>query len=348
MAHNPEPLTLNRLHDQWAKEPRWRKLAGTTLQAALAVFLREHGDTPINRCTAAMMSRWLDETQAGAADTVLALSCLRNMADWANDGGLLPFRGADIRLDAEALNRRGALASRPATQASGTIKPGNGGRRWPKEAPTVPESRNKETTESRKVRKSVAPSLRESVKSVGKRVKHVAEKALHKDFKERFSSKWIGKGIGRVLDHQKEPGKAKMKTGRRAPGGTAYTDSQHTIRNTAKGMGYRVGDATRSDDRLIIYVTPEAKRSALRERTWARHGFTLCHADGTPAAPLERQGYDEVKGALVYRLKKRGFTFDGTRVTVPAGLQLNPRTERALRWKGFVVVTADDQVKSEK
>ena len=316
MAHNPEPLTLNRLHDQWAKEPRWRKLAGTTLQAALAVFLREHGDTPLNRCTAAMMSRWLDETQAGAADTVLALSCLRSMADWANDGGLLPFRGADIRLDAAALNRRGALASRPATQASGTIKPGNGGRRWPKEAPTQPkEDEPPHPT-----------GLKNKVRAVGKRVKHVAEKALHKDFKERFSSKWIGKGIGRVLDHQKEPGKAKMKTGRRATGGTAYTDSQHTIRNTAKGMGYRVGDAARSDERLIIYVTPEAKRSALRERTWARHGFTLCHADGTPAAPLERQGYDEVKGALVYRLKKRGFTFDDSR-------RRRTATRFATRWR---------------
>lgn len=337
---NREPLTLNRLHDQWAKEPRWRKLAGTTLQASLAVFLREHGNTPLSRCTAATMSRWLDETKAGASDTVLALSCLRNMADWANDGGLLPFRGADIRINADALNRRGALASRPPQPAAGTIKPGNGGRRWPKE---TPDGQEKSAPRKTKVRKSA-----EAIRAVGKRVKRVAAKALHQDFKERFSSKWIGKSIGKVLDHQKEPGKAKMKTGRRALGGTAYTTSQHTIRNTAKGMGYRVGDATQPDERLIIYVTPEARRSALRERTWMRHGFTLCHADGTPAAPVEHKDYDEVKGALVYRLKKRGFTFDGTRVTLPAGLRLDPRTERALKWKGFVVVTADDQVKSEK
>lgn len=328
MAHNPEPLTLNRLHDQWAKEPRWRKLAGTTLQASLAVFLREHGAIPLSRCTAAAMSRWLDETQAGAADTVLALSCLRNMADWANDGGLLPFRGADIRLNADALNRRGAIASRPAPQTSGTIKSGNGGRRWPKEAPKHPKK--EELTHS--------TGLKSRVRAVGKRVKRVADKALHQDFKERFSSKWISKSIGKVLDHQKEPGKAKMKTGRRALGGTAYTTSQHTIRNTAKGMGYRVGDATKPDERLIIYVTPEARRSALRERTWMRHGFMLCHADGTTAAPVEHKDYDEVKGALMYRLKKRGFTFDGNRVTLPAGLRLDPRTERALKWKGFTII----------
>lgn len=332
-------MTLSELHERWSAEPRWRKLAGTTLQAALAVFLREHGDTPVNRCTAAAMSRWLDETQAGAADTVLALSCLRNMADWANDGGLLPFRGADIRLNAEALNRRGSLASRPQPRTAGTIKPGNGGRQWPS-APT-----GRGITDSRKNPEPLTLNP-EPKRIVVERVKRVAEKVIKKDVSLRGSARWVGRTIGKVLDHQREPGSAKMKTGRCAPGGTAYTDVQNTIRNTALRRGYRVGRSDIAEERMKIYVTPEAKRSAVREENWTKRGFVFCHAGGTAADPLERQGYDEVKGALVYRLKKRGFVFDGTRVTVPAGVRLNPRTERALKWKNFVVVTADDQEKN--
>lgn len=343
-------MTLSELHERWSAEPRWRKLAGTTLQASLAVFLRENGDTPLSRCTAAQMSRWLDETQAGAADTVLALSCLRNMADWANDGGLLPFRGADIRLNAEALNRRGSLASRPQPRTAGTIKPGNGGRRW-----TGPELRDNGATESRKrgqknncqlstvnyqLKKSANPSVRksaEAIKAVGSRVKRAAEKALRQDFKERFSSKWIGKSIGRVLDHQKEPGKAKMKTGPKSKRG-GYTTAQNDARRHATALGYVVGRCEAPDERMRIYVHPETKRSAPRERHWIELGFTLHMPHGTPVSPVERDPHDPATYHLMWRCKKKGYRFDGKRCIIPQGQRLDPRTERSLESSGFEII----------
>ena len=122
---NREPLTLNRLHDQWAKEPRWRKLAGTTLQASLAVFLREHGDTPLSRCTAATMSRWLDDTSAGASDTVLALSCLRNLFRWAKEQRLASVDPDKIAIDADTFNAKPATAPRPESRNNGTTESRN-------------------------------------------------------------------------------------------------------------------------------------------------------------------------------------------------------------------------------
>lgn len=341
---NHSPLTLNRLHEMWSQEPRWRKLAGTTLQAALAVFLREHGDTLLARCTAATMSRWLDETQAGAADTVLALSCLRNMADWANDGGLLPFRGLDIRLDADTFNAKPATAPRPAPSVAGTIKPGNGGRNFwpgmPDGQVKSEERRVKSAQRKKKPRKSVAPSVRksaEAIKAVGSRVKRAAEKALRQDFKERFSSKWIGKSIGRVLDHQAEPGKAKMKTGPKGKRG-GYTTAQNDARRAAVKLGYVVGRCEAPDERMRIYVHPETKRSAPRERHWIDLGFTLHMPHGTPVAPVERDPHNPATYHLMWRCKKKGYLFDGKRCIIPEGQRLDPRTERSLQSCGFEII----------
>ena len=343
MARNPEPLTLNRLHDQWAKEPRWRKLAGTTLQASLAVFLREHGDTPLSRCTAATMSRWLDETQAGASDTVLALSCLRNLFRWAKEQRLASVDPDKIAIDADTFNTKPATAPRPVVPSiAGTIKPGNGGRRWPG-APEAVELRDNGTTEPRKKkkpRKSVNPSVRksaEAIKAVGSRVKRAAEKALRQDFKERFSSKWIGKSIGRVLDHQKEPGKAKMKTGPKGKRG-GYTSVQSTVRRDAVRLGYVVGRCEAPDERMKIYVHPETKRSAPRERHWIELGFTLHMPHGTPVSPVERDPHDPATYHLMWRCKKKGYLFDGKLCIIPAGQRLDPRTERSLESSGFTII----------
>lgn len=345
-------MTLKELHDKWSAEPRWRKLAGMTLQASLAVFLREHGDTPVSRCTAAAMSRWLDETQAGASDTVLALSCLRNLFRWAKEQRLASVDPAAIRLDADTFNARPATAPRPAVPSvAGTIKPGNGGRRWPKE--TAMESRTHGITESRsegrktkdekrktKPRKSVNPSVRksaEAIKAVGSRVKRAAEKALRQDFKERFSSKWIGKSIGRVLDHQAEPGNAKMKTGPKGKRG-GYTTAQNDARRHATALGYVVGRCEAPDERMRIYVHPETKRSAPRERHWIELGFTLHYPHGTPAAPIERDPHDPATYHLMWRCKKKGYLFDGKRCIIPASQHLDPRTERSLESSGFEII----------
>ena len=48
--------------------------------------------------------------------------------------------------------------------------------------------------------------------------------------------------------------------------------------------------------------------------------------------------FDQVKSNLVGRCKKKGFIFDGTTVIIPRGTHLDPRTERALRWKGFTII----------
>lgn len=336
-------MTLQELHQQWSAEPRWRKLAGTTLQASLAVFLREHGDTPLSRCTAATMSRWIDETQAGASDTVLALSCLRNLFRWANEQRLASVDPAAIRLDADTFNAKPATAPRPVPPVAGTIKPGNGGRNfWPGQAPMAPESRNNGITEPRKKkpRKSVNPSVRksaEAIKAVGSRVKRAAEKALRQDFKERFSSKWIGKSIGRVLDHQAEPGKAKMKTGPKSKRG-GYTTAQNDARRHATALGYVVGRCEAPDERMRIYVHLETKRSAPRERHWIELGFTLHMPHGTPATPIERDPHDPATYHLMWRCKKKGYTFDGKRCTVPAGHRLDPRTARSLESSGFTII----------
>lgn len=327
---NREPLTLNQLHDQWAKEPRWRKLAGTTLQASLTVFLREHGATPLSRCTADTMSRWLDETQAGASDTVLALSCLRNLFRWAKEQRLASVDSAAIRLDAETFNAKPATAPRPMpapdSRNSGITEPR-------KSAPQTSEKK-------KKPRKSVNPSVRksaEALKAVGSRVKRVAEKALRQDFKERFSSKWIGKSIGRVLDHQAEPGKAKMKTGPKSKRG-GYTTAQNDARRAATALGYVVGRCEAPDERMKIYVHPDTKRSAPRERYWIELGFTLHHPHGTPASPIEREPHDQATYHLVWRCKKKGYLFDGKRCIIPAGQRLDPRTERSLESSGFEII----------
>lgn len=334
---NREPLTLNRLHDQWAKEPRWRKLAGTTLQASLAVFLREHGNTPVSRCTAATMSRWLDDTQAGASDTVLALSCLRNLFRWAKEQRLASVNPDDIQIDADIFNAKPATAPRPAVPSiAGTIKPGNGGRNFWPGAPDGQvkreERRVKSAARKKKPRKSA-----EAIKAVGSRVKRVAEKALRQDFRECFSSKWIGKSIGRVLDHQAERGKAKMKTGPKGKRG-GYTVVQSSVRRDATRLGYVVGRCEAPDERMRIYVHPETKRSAQRERHWIELGFTLHHPHGTPAAPVERDPHDPAIYHLVWRCKKKGYLFDGKRCTVPAGKRLDPRTERSLMSSGFEII----------
>lgn len=335
---NREPLTLNRLHDQWAKEPRWRKLAGTTLQASLAVFLREHGDTPLSLCTAATMSRWLDETQAGASDTVLALSCLRNLFRWAKEQRLASVDPAAIRLDVDTFNAKPATAPRPAVPSiTGTIKPGNGGRRWP-ETPEVDLRKTK--NEKRKTRKKNPEPLTmnpEPKRSVMGRVKRAAEKALRQDFKERFSSKWIGKSIGRVLDHQKEPGKAKMKTGPKGKRG-GYTVVQSSVRRDATRLGYVVGRCEAPDERMRIYIHPETKRSAPRERHWIELGFTLHMPHGTPATPIERDPHDPATYHLMWRCKKKGYLFEGKRCIIPAGTRLDPRTARSLESSGFEII----------
>lgn len=328
-------MTLKELHDKWSAEPRWRKLAGTTLQASIAVFLREHGDEPVSRCTAATMSRWLDETQAGASDTVLALSCLRNLFRWAKEQRLARVNPDDIQIDADTFNAKPATAPRPVPSTAGTIKPGNGGRNFWPGTPAPDEGRKtKNEKRKKKVRKSA-----EAIKAVGTRVKRVAEKALRQDFKERFSSKWIGKSIGKVLDHQAEPGKAKMKTGPKGKRG-GYTAAQNDARRDATRLGYVVGRCEAPDDRMRIYVHPETKRSAPRERHWIELGFTLHHPHGTPAAPVVRDPHDPATNHLVWRCKKKGYIFDGKRCTVPAGQRLDPRTERSLMSSGFVVVTA--------
>ena len=337
-------MTLNQLHEQWAAEPRWRKLAGTTLQASLAVFLREHGDTPVSRCTAATMSRWLDETKAGASDTVLALSCLRNLFRWAKEQRIARVNPDDIQIDADTFNAKPATAPRPESRNNGTtesrnnVKPTRGGRNfWP--GATVLDEGRKTKNEKRKKkpRKSVNPSIRDSVKSVGSRVKRAAEKALRQDFKERFSSKWIGKSIGKVLDHQAEPGKAKMKTGPKSKRG-GYTAAQNDARRAAVRLGYVVGRCESPDERMRIYVHPETKRSAPRERHWIELGFTLHYPHGTPAAPVERDPHDPATNHLVWRCKKKGYLFDGKRCTVPAGQRLDPRTERSLLSSGFIII----------
>ena len=335
-------MTLQELHQQWSVEPRWRKLAGTTLQASLAVFLREHGDTPISRCTAATMSRWLDETQAGASDTVLALSCLRNLFRWAKEQRLASVNPDDIQIDADTFNAKPATAPRPAVPSiAGTIKPGNGGRNFWPGVPTgqvkSEERREKSAAKKKKSRKSVNPSIRDSVKSVGTRVKRAAEKALRQDFKERFSSKWIGKSIGKVLDHQAEPGKARMKTGPKGKRG-GYTVVQSSVRRDAVRLGYVVGRCEAPDERMRIYVHPETKRSAPRERHWIELGFTLHYPHGTLAAPIERDPHDPATYHLMWRCKKKGYIFDGKRCIIPAGTHLDPRTERSLESSGFEII----------
>lgn len=342
MARSPEPLTLNRLHDQWAKEPRWRKLAGTTLQASLAVFLREHGDTPVSRCTAAAMSRWLDETQAGASDTVLALSCLRNLFRWAKEQRLASVNPDDIQIDADTFNAKPATAPRPAVPSiTGTIKPGNGGRNFWPGAPDgqVKSEERRVKSVPRKKKKNREPLTLnpEPKRGVMTRVKRVAEKALRQDFKERFSSKWIGKSIGRVLDHQAKPGKAKMKTGPKGKRG-GYTVVQNSVRHDATRLGYVVGRCESPDERMRIYIHPETKRSAPRERHWIELGFTLHHPHGTPAAPVERDPHDPATYHLVWRCKKKGYLFDGKRCIIPQGTRLDPRTERSLMSSGFQII----------
>jgi hypothetical protein len=288
------------------------------------------------------MSRWLDETSAGASDTVLALSCLRNLFRWAKEQRLASVDPDKIAIDADTFNAKPATAPRPVPPVAGTIKPGNGGRRWP-----GPELRNNgitepRTTQKKKPRKSVNPSLRNSgaagaIKAVGSRVKRAAEKALRQDFKERFSSKWIGKSIGRVLDHQKEPGKAKMKTGPKVKRG-GYNSVQSSVRRDAVRLGYVVGRCEAPDERMRIYVHPETKRSAPRERHWIELGFTLHLPHGTPVSPVERDPHDPATYHLMWRCKKKGYRFDGKRCIIPQGQRLDPRTERSLESSGFEII----------
>lgn len=338
-----EPTTLKQLHDIWSVQPRWRKLAAYTRQAATAVFLREHGDDGLLLLSEDEISSWLNNTYATAQDAVLALSCLRNMFEWAMEQGIyfVDIDSNKIRIDADTFNAKPATAPRPVPSIAGTIKPGNGGRNFWPGAPDgqvkSEERRVKSAARKTKPRKSVNPSIRDSVKSVGSRVKRAAEKALRQDFKERFSSKWIGKSIGRVLDHQAEPGKAKMKTGPKGKRG-GYTAVQSSVRRDATRLGYVVGRCEAPDERMRIYVHPETKRSAPRERHWIELGFTLHHPHGTPAAPVERDPHDPATYHLVWRCKKKGYLFDGKRCTVPAGQRLDPRTERSLMSSGFQII----------
>ena len=340
-----EPTTLKQLHDLWSVQPRWRKLAAYTRQAATAVFLREHGDEDTLFLGEEEMSSWLNNTNVTAQDVVLALSCLRNMFEWAmeQDFTFVDVNPSKIRLDAEALNRRAATAPRPVPPIAGTIKPGNGGRNfWPGVPGGQVKSgeRREKSSAKKKPRKSVNPSVRkptEAIKAVGSRVKRAAEKALRQDFKERFSSKWIGKSIGRVLDHQAEPGKAKMKTGPKGKRG-GYTVVQSSVRRDAVRLGYVVGRCEAPDERMRIYVHPETKRSAPRERHWIELGFTLHMPHGTPVSPVERDPHDPATYHLMWRCKKKGYLFDGKRCIVPQGQRLDPRTERSLESSGFEII----------
>jgi hypothetical protein len=329
---NPEPLTLNRLHEMWSAVPRWRKLAVTTRQAALAAFLRDHGETPLSRCTAAQMSRWLDEATTVSSDTVLALSCLRNLFAWAKEQHLTNVDPARIAINPDIFNSRRTACNTQAAPEP-TVPDSHkerAGRREPIDyAPIAPIKRNapKDRSEDSRMKKAVG-----AVKKVGSRLKRTAEKALHHDLSRKGSTHWRNRTIGDALS-----GKS-GKSGPKVAGGTAYTDVQNTARNVAKRLGYRVGSSADAGERLRIYICPDTQRSALREHRWISHGFTLHHLHGTPAAPLERVEFDQAKSNLVGRCKKKGFIFDGQTVIIPQGTRLDPRTERALRWKGFTII----------
>lgn len=330
-----DPATVKQLHDLWSAQPRWKKLAAYTRQAATAVFLREHGNEGLLLLYDDEISSWLNNTSATAQDVVLALSCLRNMFLWATEQRITFVDDIDpwkIHINPDIFNNRRTACNTqaaPEPPVPDSHKE-RAGRREPIDyAPIAPPKRNapKDRSEDSRMKKAVG-----AVKKVGSRLKRTAEKALHHDLTRKGSTHWRNRTIGDALS-----GKS-GKSGPKVAGGTAYTDVQNTARNVAKRLGYRVGSSADAGERLRIYICPDTQRSALRENRWLSHGFTLWHLHGTPATPLERVEFDQAKSNLVGRCKKKGFIFDGTTVIIPQGTRLDPRTERALRWKGFTII----------
>jgi hypothetical protein len=171
------------------------------------------------------MSRWLDEATTVSSDTVLALSCLRNLFAWAKEQHLTNVDPARIAINPDIFNSRRTACNTqaaPEPPVPDSHKE-RAGRREPIDyAPIAPIKRNapKDRSEDSRMKKAVG-----AVKKVGSRLKRTAEKALHRDLSRKGSTHWRNRTIGDALS-----GKS-GKSGPKVAGGTAYTVRQCALRD---------------------------------------------------------------------------------------------------------------------
>lgn len=316
-----KPLTMNQLRSMWADTERWRRLAATTRQAADTVFLRAHGNTPLTDFSPALATRWLNEATAPAADVVLALSCLRNMTDWASDAGLLRFRGEAIKLDTAAFNARRAPSA---------------------PEPPVHDAKGKKGTTAA-TEETRHTGLKAKAKAVGSRVKSAAKKALHRDILLAGSARWVGKTIGKVLD------RSKSKPHRRTlcrPSGKAFTPAQSSLRTDLVHLGYVLGRWDVAEERNVIFVTPNTHRRPRREMCLERHGFILMDIETRERIePLRVKTFSKTEQNMRKVWSKRGLRLGNSKdpaerkkIYIPNSYRLRPCILRTMHKYGYEVV----------
>lgn len=356
-------MTLKELHDRWSESPQ-RRLCALTRTATRLVVLNAHGNDDISGISVDDINAWLNGSSFTPADTVNALSAMRNMMAWAVQEGLWTGKTDKIMLQPQALGQppcNTQEVSEPPVPESHKTR---AGRRAPVDQKLIaPQKRSKpkDRTGDSRMKRAVR-----AVKAVGSRIKRTAAKALHQDLSRKGSAKWRGRTIGAELERKKVRPKREKKPkvpkvpGRRGrppkpkepkvpripEGQTAYTMMQQHLRSEAARRGYVKGDSRKADERLVIFVAPDTRRSFLHERSILRNGMQLrmLH-NGAAATPLQTKRFSAVVVNLRLRAKKRGYILGDLRessermhVYYNIYTDRSVKTEQALESHGFKVM----------
>ena len=326
---NPEPLTLNRLHEMWSQEPRWHRLCAMTRTATRLVVLKQHGGEDVAGITADNIAEWLNTSNRTPADTVNALSAMRNMMTWAAQEGLWTGNADRIVLRPLFLGEP-ERNTQEVPEEKKARNPMLGGRRVAQSTICHPKKKEEKPAPS-------APGKKTDVKLLG-------------------STKWRDTTIGKVLDKMKrkvqrmKAQKRKSPTGKRGrpmpKGCAAYTDMQHYVRQSCKRLGYILGDKLNPRERMVLFVGPDTKRNRIRERTARNHGMVIRSQetgkvlDGSDLHTFSRAAI-EIRNTS----KKRGYIFgdctnesERWKVYCTPETRRTKRTERALLQNGFQIV----------
>lgn len=318
-------MNLKELHDRWSESPQ-RRLCALTRSSTRLVVLNAHGNDDISGIGVDDINAWLNGSSFTPADTVNALSAMRNMMSWAMQEGLWTGKPNDIVLQPHTLGRSLCNTQEVPESPVPTSHKTLAGRRKPVDQKLIaPQKRAKPKDRSGDSRMKKAVR---AVKAVGARIKRTAEKALHQDLSMKGSAKWRGKTIGDEPERKKDKPKREKKPkvpkvpGRRGrppkpkepkvpripEGQTAYTLMQQQLRSQSARRGYVKGDPRNADERLVIYVAPDTRRSYLHERSILRNGLQLrmLHS-GLAATPLQTNHFPAVVSNLRGRAKKRGY-----------------------------------------
>lgn len=322
-------MTLKELHDRWAGVPQWHRLCAMTRTATRLVVLNQHGGEDVAGISADNIAEWLNNSRCTPADTVNALSAMRNMMTWAAQEGLWSGNADRIVLRPQTLGEPERNAQEVPEEKKKERNPMLGGRRVAQSTIYHPKKKEKPAPS--------APGKKTDVKLLG-------------------SSKWRDTAIGKVLDKMKrkvqrmKAQKRKSPAGKRGrpmPKGCApYTDMQHYVRQSCKRLGYILGDILNPRERMVLFVGPDTKRNRIRERTARNHGMVIRSRetgkmlDGSDLKTFSRAAI-EIRNTS----KKRGYIFgdctnesERWKVWYTPETRRTKRTERALQMNGFRIV----------